>query len=501
MDLQQLIHDYLGQTITDDGFTELVTRLREEELARERFVREAALHGQINALLKNQELGDFLNEFDIVNRTESLSASPQKPEPDLDQLFQASFVNQSEATDDLTLRKVLSVSGYVITQFIRTPKVVRGLASLAALLVVGLVAWSLMPVGVEPAEQPPIATQETPAQAMPVAWLTAESEARWRSDDREVSLAVGKGLYPSQTLTLVDGFAEITTEQGAVAILQAPCTIELINRPNTLRLVRGKLVGICETASSRGFTVRTDHADITDLGTEFGVEAWSDGVQTSVFVGEVTFKTSDSGSRRITHNQTATLTVEDGKRSLIIEPQLVKGYTRRLPRLALITDARINLDGFDIKVVPQGVYEDAKVYTDRDHEINGLNADGIPSFLLGGDLVQMPAHARPDLTPSVGKDLKVEIELSAPADIYLLIDVGTKPEPWLKRDYELTKVKVGKDQWNRGDPGSLGVGPGVSIDRHFLVWKRKQPATGRVVAGQTIQGTMYVIVAVPAGDQ
>lgn len=117
-----------------------------------------------------------------------------------------------------------------------------------------------------------------------VATLTAERDAQWAG----VALVPGSPLQAGQRLTLTQGFAQITTNRGAVAILQAPCTFELLDQPNAIRLNTGRLVGICETESSKGFLVRTPHMEITDLGTQFGVDAASSSVtRVHVIEGEI----------------------------------------------------------------------------------------------------------------------------------------------------------------------------------------------------------------------
>ena len=124
-----------------------------------------------------------------------------------------------------------------------------------------------------------------------VATLITEYDAVW---DRRP----GEDLYTGQQFTLTQGFAEIQTRLGAVAIIEAPATIELLNH-NALSLHGGKLVGICETDTSKGFLVRTPHMDITDLGTRFGVDA-SQAEATAVHVleGEVeVVGVSKSGER------------------------------------------------------------------------------------------------------------------------------------------------------------------------------------------------------------
>ncbi|MBX2850109.1 MAG: hypothetical protein KTR15_00020 [Phycisphaeraceae bacterium] len=137
------------------------------------------------------------------------------------------------------------------------------------------------------ASTPPTPRGFTPI-AIPVATLTATHQATW-GGPASAAPAQGDTLTSNQRLTLTAGFAEITTNRGAIAILQAPATIELLNNGNALRLHAGKLVGKCDSDSSKGFTVHAPGIDVVDLGTVFGVAAGAD-VMTSVLVldGSVT---------------------------------------------------------------------------------------------------------------------------------------------------------------------------------------------------------------------
>jgi hypothetical protein len=154
-------------------------------------------------------------------------------------------------------------------------------ASIAALVAIALV---LVVVFTGTPGSSPIAVgpdESATANEQAVATLTAEHNAIW---DRRP----GQDLYAGQRFTLTQGFAEITTKRGAIAILEAPATIELLDNNNALRLHTGKLVGICETESSKGFVVRTQFADITDIGTVFGVAVGdADLVTTRVIKGEI----------------------------------------------------------------------------------------------------------------------------------------------------------------------------------------------------------------------
>ena len=107
-------------------------------------------------------------------------------------------------------------------------------------------------------------------------------------------------MYAGQRFTLTQGFAEITTQRGAVATIEAPATIELIDNDNAIHLEVGKLVGICKTESSRGFVVRTGTAEITDIGTAFAVEVRQANGPTSlqVFDGYVEAASRKKGTTR-----------------------------------------------------------------------------------------------------------------------------------------------------------------------------------------------------------
>ena len=168
--------------------------------------------------------------------------------------------------------------------------------AIAAALLLGVVLAAVLLTGSDtPAPMTNTNTPPTelgrvgPDTTTPVATLTATHNAQWA----ERALARGAELHPNTRLTLTAGFAEITTNHGAVAILEAPATIELLDNNNALRLHTGKLVGICETESSKGLLVRTAHMDITDLGTRFGVDLTRDGfTEVHVLEGEVKVRPS-----------------------------------------------------------------------------------------------------------------------------------------------------------------------------------------------------------------
>lgn len=159
----------------------------------------------------------------------------------------------------------------------------------------------------------------------PVATLTNTHHATWAGPASDAP-APGSTLHPNQRLTLTQGFAEIQTNRGAIAILQAPATIVFSHNDNAIELLSGKLVGICQTESSKGFLVKTEHADITDLGTEFGVHAHATGVETTVFTGEVEVTAQGATPQLLIADQTASLSIKGDHRELVIDNRLASGF-------------------------------------------------------------------------------------------------------------------------------------------------------------------------------
>ena len=332
-----------------------------------------------------------------------------------------------------------------------------------------------------------------PDALQPVATLTASHNAQWA----ERALARGSGLRPGQRLTLTAGFAEITTHRGAIAILEAPATVELIDNDNAIRLHTGKLVGICETDSSKGFLVRTPHMDITDLGTEFGVEVRGNQSTATVFTGEIELTALGGEPQPLAANQTARLSIDGNNRQFQVEDRIADGFIKRMPLAPLATAAFSNNDRFEVEVVTRGVREDAKARTDRPHELNGVDATGIPRALINGDLIRTPGY-HADLSHQSG--FQIEVEVSAPATVYVLLNEEEQPPAWLIRDYKRTDMLVGLDLGVVAESNDLlGVGPGESIGQVCHVWQRKEPAVGRIVVGGEMVGqSSYTIIVVPA---
>ena len=243
----------------------------------------------------------------------------------------------------LTRQKYVSALTYVLEHTF-TPKCIAALATAAALLLGVVLAIAFLTGGpdepdrvVEAPDQPTIVPQAPIAQHV-VATLTAEYDAVW---DRQP----GVDLYAGQRFTLTQGYAEVTTSQGAVAILEAPATVELMDDRNAIRLHTGKLTGICETDTSKGFAVYTPTAKLVDVGTVFGVEVTpGNTTQLHVIRGQVNAAPITADERvgiytRVTANQAVTIQAEKPVQSVVFDrKRFALSLPAALPRPIVAND-------------------------------------------------------------------------------------------------------------------------------------------------------------------
>ena len=244
-------------------------------------------------------------ELHAMLEWEAGTVATQRPESDaLQDLLRMESEAQAELVHDIGRlhnrnRTQMQAFG-ALRWVINNPAAWGGLAAVLAIALILTVVFGggnpTQPTPNTPTAQQPGTSHNTPTV---VATLTTQHDAVWAGR----ALAYGSELKAGDRLTLTTGFAEITTHSGAVVIIEAPATVELLDNNNAIRLHTGKLVGTCETESSKGFVVRSPHMDITDLGTRFGVDATQEQKTTvHVIEGEVeVVHTSDQGSLKQPH--------------------------------------------------------------------------------------------------------------------------------------------------------------------------------------------------------
>lgn len=174
----------------------------------------------------------------------------------------------------------------------RRRQYVAGLSSLAALLAI------LLFVQFAPKSQTP--TESDQPVALPVvATITDLSQAIWKDD---TGITEHTELRPG-SLTLEQGYAELTFKQGARVLIQAPCTFTL-ESANAMALEAGSMTANVPPQAV-GFTVQTPWTTVVDYGTEFGVSTGqTHGAEVHVFEGTVSVG-DETSSQFATKGQTA----------------------------------------------------------------------------------------------------------------------------------------------------------------------------------------------------
>jgi hypothetical protein len=177
---------------------------------------------------------------------------------------------------------------------------------------------------------------------------------------------------------------------------------------------------------------------------------------------------------------------------------------RRRPAEPVIGDVRDNIrtdqSVKSYQIVRAGLEEDAPCFVDRNHQWNGVDAKGLPEFLVGADYI-MPFN-----DDKFVRGLEIDVRLLRPATLYVFLDNNMEVPDWLSKGFEDTGVDIGMDgsktPWHQEQ--TLSMGPGRSIDCRFSVWKREVRKTGTVTLGGIeppevrSQGfNMYGIAAVP----
>ncbi|WP_158261247.1 MULTISPECIES: FecR domain-containing protein [Pirellulaceae] len=357
------------------------------------------------------------------------------------------------------------------------------------------------------------------------------SYSQWNTRDNVVNVAqsevVGEmlseiGIEQTKPVALIMG-KRVSIESGSSEVrllndvsfsIAAPASF-VIETANQCRVWQGKMT-VSVPVGAKGFRVVTDHADIVDQGTRFGVAVNPEtGTDVAVFEGRVDLA-SQSAEKRLEVGRAATIAT-DGSMSRM---QLVRIDTFEASNVSedskesTISSVQDNIHSSDVfgyyRIVPNGFGEEQPAYVDRGHQWNGVTADGLPRELLGGDYV-MPFN-----NDKVEKEIEVTITLSRAANLYVLFDKRAEIPKWLSDRFVDTGEEAGQDEGGEV-PGfkthkRTTIGSGVSIDAVFSVWKSHEPLKGDIVLGglwadkpeTTIttaeEISMYGVVAVPVLD-
>ena len=92
------------------------------------------------------------------------------------------------------------------------------------------------------------------------------------------------------------------------------------------------------------------------------------------------------------------------------------------------------------EIVHAGMQEDGLAFVDREfHQWNGVDASGMPAYLLGADYVRMFNDDKVD------NSFEMYVTIDRPAMLYVFFDDRLTPPKWLRDNFEDTGDNIGMD--------------------------------------------------------
>ncbi len=384
--------------------------------------------------------------------------------------------------------------------------------ALAICLLVGLglsmFDWQLQ-------DRPSVATGTLPFKAMIVNLANVEWSHKAERYQEWTVVSIG------EKIRFDAGVVELILDNGAQIVLQGPADFSLVS-PQKAIVRQGQLVVRCGP-DAVGFEIESPDASVIDLGTEFGMSV-VEGTYTDVVVYEGAVDLSvraaaEATEHRLTAGEALHIArngdiqrIASVRSNIFLPPRDLLGWGDG--RSDLIESVSDSLHPGETskfyRIIGGGFTEDCRAYVDRFHEWNGLDSQGIPRFLRGGDYVMT-------FNDDKIRQIQVALEVTRPVHLYVLMDDRVSPPDWLTTDFNDTGWDIGLDSHIVVDnaigltEGQLNsaLGPGQSVDRTFSVWQRDVPDAMVVELGglraddlgdidpHTVEQSMYGIVVTP----
>ncbi|TWT54813.1 FecR protein [Rubripirellula amarantea] len=433
---QMLIADYASGTIDAESLQRLESALRSDAHFRRNFV-------------------EYMNVDSAISDVAAISDSE---------------------FDAMSSEHLASANSVVMRQSsLKTTSLMIAIAA-AALLIVGLF-WFKSVTG-----------SGASAATIPLEVVSLDS-VQWVDFDSDIKTGDWIALNRIQ---LTSGAIQVRLESGIALDLSGPMDATF-ESPMRLRIARGR-VNADIGESGHGFTIVTDHGEIVDLGTRFGVDVKGDEASLAVFDGKVKVKSDGNASAR------GPLNVLEGE-----GVRLRKGQQPRRLSAVWLSQEKLGLSASDTSSIVVDVSDNAD--TDGFHRFYGIIAGGMrdgtiaytthastprrdvvwqaakgedfPSELINADVV-CPFHI-----DRREQSLTISLQLAGPADIYVMQDQRRKPSAWLKENFRKTELKLRSGPWRPVSPLAHGIEPdsegGIYVP--YSVWTRRVDAAGIVELG------------------
>ncbi len=308
------------------------------------------------------------------------------------------------------------------------------------------------------------------------------------------------------TMNIESGTVRIKLPRVGYMVVEGPSKLALVS-PMRLELEQGRIKLHVTEPSGHGFVVATPHGEITDLGTEFGVDASREGASDLiVFDGAVDLRVpgAEDAPARFTRGEgvrfdgrgqfdrimsIATGNVATFSHPSGAAPPIHPESAERPVILDVEDNRRARQTHRFYEIVHEGLAEGADAYVDRHYNWSGAGTSDLPDFLRGADYIKT-------FNDDKIVDVKIKVTLSTPADLYLFWDDRVPPTAWLEDDFRRLDQRLELEERQVQD---LGTEERRDVIRTFSIWHRHVDAEGIVELGSIqmveAQTSMYGIAA------
>lgn len=464
-EFNQLVDGFLVDRLSDEDLARLETMLRGNVAAQQFFLKYCQLHMDLTVDSRAADaLEAFCQRRELVGTVEERTLKPKAPA--------------------------------IALMFQKRPAMAFAALVVAILVVLGGSIWDWQ--ADDPVVKAPVPVKLVPAQSA--------------SADRSLPVITSLTTEGSATTMEIQGIGRVTIEGQTQFTLVGP---------KRARLERGRIRMRVTEEGGRGFVIETPDGDITDLGTEFGVDVKQGRSSVlAVFEGAVDLQVAgqaNSGRRierlvggdGVLFNRVGKIDRLNFVRKGDSGTFACAGDSAEVDADApLIADVYDNLPTSNTRrfyeIVPKGMGEDVLAYVDRlEHNWNGVSAVGMPRYLVGADYVKTFNDDKRH------EHFQMTVVLNRPALLFVLLDKRVTPPDWLKAEFQRSFDTVGLDtgRWKASDTPhpsrEIATGPGNGIDAEASIWMRHVKQAGAVVLGKNginvrsphLAG-MYSIVAV-----
>lgn len=352
------------------------------------------------------------------------------------------------------------VASATVTRFPeRKPRLLPALAAALVMIGLGVALWF-----------------SSPRERFVEVQIVSAEDARL--EHREDALVAGTQLSLGPVF-LESGRLEVDLASGVRLEMFAPFRATFLDDMH-VRLESGRLnadVG----ERGKGFTVYTDAGDVIDLGTEFGIEVDESGEsRVAVFSGTVEVHPRENGKP----TKMGKVTLNEGQAARF---SALAGL-RRWDKVALaakaaglsdvhyagiVREVRDNLGDAELHpfygVVGEGMRDGALAHTDKPNPSwRAVEGEAFPEWLEGADHIRTYHQFRNR------RGYLLQLDLAAPAVVYVLQDIREEAPEWLRRDFTNTRTRLRVGPWNPAMANQPGVD--IAADGPYLtaeIWKRE----------------------------